>query len=84
MDRKIAIAATPSIETVMNAMAPRTRSTSWRVVSGVPDSDVMAAPAWSPAVGRRPRPARSSRRSRPGAKPTAEARDGPRISTPMA
>src|SRR5499425_1753673 len=84
VDRKSAIAATPSIETVMNAMAPRTRSTRSRVVSGVPDSDVMAAPGCSPAVGAPPAPGAIEPEIPPGGVPTADARDGPRISTPVA
>src|SRR5487761_944274 len=67
VDRKIAMAATPSMETVMNAIAPRTRSASSRVVSGVPDSDVMAAPACSPAVGAPPAPGAIEPESTPGA-----------------
>ena len=55
------------------------------MVSGVPDSDVMAAPGCSPAVGAPPAPgAMDPGASPPGAVPTAAARDGPRISTPVA
>jgi hypothetical protein len=84
VDKNKAIAATPSIETVMNAMAPSTRSISSRVVSGVPDSDVIAPPGCSPAVGAPPAPGAIDPESPPGAVPTAAARDGPRISTPVA
>src|ERR1700719_1993140 len=82
VDRKIAMAATLSIETVMNAIAPRTRSTSSRVVSGAPDSDVMAAPACNPAVGKPLPPGAIEPESPPV--PTADARDGPWMSTPVA
>ena len=84
VERKSAIAATPSIETVMKAMAPRTRSMSSRKVSGAPDSDVMDAPGCSPAVGEPPAPGVIEPVIPPGVTPTAAARDGPRISTPAA
>ena len=51
VDRNNAIAATPSMDTVMKAIAPAIRSISWRKLSGAPDSDVTAPPAACPAVG---------------------------------
>ena len=69
VDRNNAIAATPSIDTVMKAMAPAIRSVSWSRLSGAPDSDVAAPPAAWPAVG---------------ACPTAAAWDGPSRNTPVA
>ncbi len=84
VERNSAIAATPSMETVMNAMAPRTRSASSRVVSGAPDSDVIDPPACSPAVGAPPAPGAIEPDRPPGGVPTAAAREGPRMSTPVA
>src|SRR5260370_10729176 len=82
VDRKIAMAATPSIETVINAIAPRTRSTSSRAVSGAPDNDVMAAPACNPAVGKPLPPGAIEPQSPPP--PTPDARHAPSPRTPPA
>src|SRR6266699_281552 len=95
VDRNSAIAATPSMETVMKAIAPAIRSVSWSRLSGAPDSDVTAPPAacpkkgdgevggaWpaSPGMAAPPGPAAPS----PGACPTAAAWDGPSRKTPVA
>ena len=54
VDRNSAIAATPSMDTVMKAIAPAIRSASWSRLSGAPDSDVMRRRRLHPAVGARP------------------------------
>ena len=89
VDRNSAIAATPSIDTVMKAMAPAIRSVSWSRLSGAPDSDVTAPPAACPAVGACPAspppPAPPTAPvTPPGVCPTAAARDGPSRKTPVA
>ena len=92
VDRNSAIAATPSIDTVMKAMAPAIRSVSWSRLSGAPDSDVAAPPAAWPAVGAcpaspppaAPPPETPGRPAPPGACPTAAAWDGPSRNTPVA
>ena len=87
VDRNSAIAATPSIDTVMKAIAPAIRSVSWSRLSGAPDSDVTAPPAACPAVGACPAipgPAPETPPVPPGASPTAAAREGPSRKTPVA
>jgi hypothetical protein len=88
VDRNSAIAATPSIDTVMKAMAPAIRSVSWSRLSGAPDSDVTAPPAACPAVGACPASppptAPPTPATPPGVCPTAAARDGPSRKTPVA
>src|SRR2546421_5100769 len=55
VDRNSAMAATPSIDTVMKATVPSTRNVSWVEVSGGPDSEVTppgspsAAGGWVPS-----------------------------------
>jgi len=87
VDRNRAIAATPSIDTVMKAMAPAIRSVSWSRLSGAPDSDVAAPPAASPAVGGCPASPGTEplpgTPAPPGACPTAAACDGPTRKTPV-
>jgi hypothetical protein len=79
VDRKIAIAATPSMDTVMKAIPPAVRSASCSRLSGAPDSEVTAPPASWPPVG-----ARLPGLLPAGASPTAAPRDGPSSSTPVA
>ena len=90
VDRNSAIAATPSIDTVMKATAPAIRSVSWSRLSGAPDSDVTAPPAACPAVGASRMRTLRSRCRKPGharaarCLATAAAWNGPSRKTPVA
>src|ERR1700753_3816382 len=66
VDRNRAIAATPSMDTVMNPTAQATRSPSCSRDSGAPDSDVTPAPASPPPAPPRAPPGLGHRRGRAG------------------
>jgi hypothetical protein len=87
VERNSAIAATPSMDTVMKAIAPAVRSASCSRLSGAPDSEVTAPPAACPPVGTVPAiPGPTGPAGAPpgGGCPTAAAWEGPSSRVPVA